>query len=239
MLTRHSGTRANGPGIAAILWDNDGVLSDTEVLFFAANRNILAREGIALTHAQYVAWYLEDYRGAWHFLRARGYSELRIGQLRIARDEEYMHLLAAAPRLCFPGVETLLAKLAPKVVMGIVTASIGTHLALVHRHNRVLDHFDHIFAKTEGQRPKPHPDTYLHALDKMGLSADVCIAVEDTPRGLAAARAAGLRCIVLRSELLSGYVFEGAYRVVASHNELGVVLDTLLEQQQLAPSRYL
>jgi beta-phosphoglucomutase-like phosphatase (HAD superfamily) len=45
--------------LKAILWDNDGVLSDTERLFFEANRQVLAQHGIVLAHADYVACYLE------------------------------------------------------------------------------------------------------------------------------------------------------------------------------------
>lgn len=215
--------------IKAILWDNDGVLCDTERLFFEANRRVLAPHGLALTHAQYVAWYLEDNHGAWHVLRGRGYDEAGIAQVRAERDDCYAQLLAAAPPLCFDGVEAMLGRLAQRVSMSIVTASFAEHIALAHRAGKALEHIDHIIARTEGQRPKPHPDAYLHAMDKLCLHPDQCIAVEDSPRGLAAARAAGLRCIVLRSELLAGYPFTGACRVVDSHRELENELGALLE----------
>ncbi|WP_332847707.1 HAD family hydrolase [Massilia sp. S19_KUP03_FR1] len=214
--------------IKAILWDNDGVLCDTERLFFEANCRVLAPHGVALTREQYVAWYLEDNRGAWHVLRGRGYGEVQIAEVRTARDNCYAHLLSDAGQLCFAGVEAMLSRLAQRVAMSIVTASFAEHVALAHRAGEALNHIGHIFARTDGLRPKPHPDAYLHALHKLGLHADECIAVEDTPRGLAAASAAGLRCIVLRSDLLEGYRFRGAYRVVDSHLQLESELDALL-----------
>jgi HAD superfamily hydrolase (TIGR01509 family) len=214
--------------IKAILWDNDGVLCDTERLFFEANRRVLEPHGIALTREQYVAWYLEDNRGAWHVLRGRGYDEVQIAQVRTARDDCYSHLLSNAGQLCFAGVEPMLSRLAQRVSMSIVTASFAEHVALAHRAGNALDHIDRIVARTDGLRPKPHPDAYLHALDKLGLHAGECVAVEDSPRGLAAARAAGLRCIVLRSDLLDAYWFSGAYRVVDSHRQLESELDALL-----------
>jgi HAD superfamily hydrolase (TIGR01509 family) len=219
--------------IKAILWDNDGVLCDTERLFFEANRRVLASHGLDLTHAQYVAWYLEQNHGAWHVLRARGYDDARIAEVRTARDDCYAQLLSDAPGLCFDGVDTMLARLAPRVSMCIVTASFAEHVELAHRAGKALDHIDHIVARTDGQRPKPHPDAYLHALDKLGLRAQDCIAVEDSPRGLAAARAAGLRCIVLRSALLAGYPFDGAWRVVDSHRELEAEIDPLIPSEPL------
>lgn len=218
--------------IKAILWDNDGVLCDTERLFFEANRRVLAPHGVALTREQYVAWYLEDNRGAWHVLRGRGYGEARIAQVRTARDNCYAHLLSHAGQLCFAGVEAMLSRLAQRVSMSIVTASFAEHVALAHRAGNTLDHIRHIIARTDGLRPKPHPDAYLHALDKLGLHASECVAVEDSPRGLAAAGAAGVRCIVLRSGLLDGYRFSGAYRIVDSHRQLESELDALLEPTQ-------
>lgn len=215
--------------IKAILWDNDGVLCDTERLFFEANRRVLAPHGVTLTREQYVAWYLEDNHGAWHVLRGRGYDEARIAQVRMARDDCYARLLSASPPLCFDGVEPMLARLARRVSMSIVTASFAEHIALAHRAGNTLHYIDHIIARQDGLRPKPHPDAYLHALDKLRLPPGQCIAVEDSPRGLAAARAAGLRCIVVRSELLAGYAFTGAYRVVDSRRELENELFSLLE----------
>lgn len=214
--------------IKAILWDNDGVLCDTERLFFEANRRVLNFHGVALTREQYVAWYLEDNRGAWHVLRGRGYHEVQIAQVRTARDNCYARLLSEAGQLCFAGVGPMLSRLAQRVSMSIVTASFAEHVALAHRAGNALDHIDHIIARTDGLRPKPHPDAYVHALDKLGFHACDCIAVEDSPRGLAAARAAGLRCIILRSDLLDGYKFSGAYRVVDSHRQLESELNALL-----------
>lgn len=210
--------------LKAILWDNDGVLSDTERLFFDANREVLAGHGIDLTREDYVAWYLEDSRGAWHLLPAAA-----VADARRARDARYARLLReASGPLCFPGVEAMLARLAPRVGMSIVTASFAEHIALTHRRGGVLRHIGSVFARTEGIRPKPHPDPYLHALRGLGLAAADCIAVEDSPRGLAAARAAGLRCIALRSALLPDYAFDGAWRVVDSHAALERELDELL-----------
>lgn len=210
--------------LKAILWDNDGVLSDTERLFFDANRDVLAGYGIDLRHADYVAWYLEDARGAWHLL-----PPADVPAARRARDARYAQLLeqATAP-LCFPGVEAMLARLAPRVDMSIVTASFAEHIALAHRHGGVLRHIGKVFAREEGVRPKPHPDPYLTALRRLGRDASECIAVEDSPRGVAAATGAGLRCIALRSALLKDYPFSGAWRVVDSHDALERELDDLL-----------
>ncbi|WP_367576099.1 HAD-IA family hydrolase [Noviherbaspirillum album] len=57
--------------------------------------------------------------------------------------------------------------------------------------------------REDTKRSKPAPDCYLKALEKMELDSAPCIVIEDSPRGLAAAIAAGLQCIIIRSDLLS------------------------------------
>jgi beta-phosphoglucomutase-like phosphatase (HAD superfamily) len=59
----------------------------------------------------------------------------------------------------------------------------------------VLDYIDFAVVREDYQLTKPAPDSYLAALERAGLAATDCIAVEDSPRGIAAARAAGLDCI--------------------------------------------
>jgi len=66
-------------------------------------------------------------------------------------------------------------------------------------------------------------------LAKMGLPASSCLVIEDSPRGLQAARAAGIPCIVLRNKMMFDFPFEGAHRVVDSVAELRHEINTLLE----------
>lgn len=68
--------------IKGILWDNDGVLVDTKRLFFKVNREVFANEGITLSVDDFVSWFLEGNRGAWHLLHAKGYSLEQIDYLQ-------------------------------------------------------------------------------------------------------------------------------------------------------------
>ena len=73
-------------GVSAILFDNDGVLVDTEGFYFQANREALARFGLVLDREAYVELFLHDSRGAWDLLRARGVGEpaIRDGARQLA-----------------------------------------------------------------------------------------------------------------------------------------------------------
>jgi len=75
---------------------------------------------------------------------------------------------------------------------------------------------------------KPSPEPYLLALQRLGLPAGECVVVEDSPRGLRAALAAGLRCIALRTVLTRHYDFPGAHRVVDDMAQLRAEIEALL-----------
>jgi beta-phosphoglucomutase-like phosphatase (HAD superfamily) len=78
----------------AILFDNDGVLVDTESLYFRANRDVLATVGVDLDEATYIELYLRQGVGAFHLAAARGLSPEQILALREARNRRYTDLVA-------------------------------------------------------------------------------------------------------------------------------------------------
>jgi beta-phosphoglucomutase-like phosphatase (HAD superfamily) len=214
--------------IKGILWDNDGVLVDTERLFYAANRALFLRHGFALGHGEFFDWFLNDNCGAWHWLAARGCTAAQIDGYRDERNRIYSALLTAGGELTIDGMPRLLARCAGRVPMGIVTSSARDHFELIHGRCDLLRHFQFVVSNEHYARSKPDPEPYLLGLQKLGLPAAECLVIEDSPRGLQAARAAGMRCIVSRSALTAKHPFDGAYRIVDSVGQLGYEIEALL-----------
>src|SRR6202035_4781810 len=75
--------------IKAIFWDNDGVLVETEHLYFEATQQVLRSVGIDLTEEQYIELFLVQGRGAWHLAEERGIAPSDIERLRHERNEVY------------------------------------------------------------------------------------------------------------------------------------------------------
>src|SRR5712671_990958 len=121
----------------AIFWDNDGVLVETEHLYFQATQYVLASVGIPLTQQDYVELFLVQGRGAWHVAMERGIGPSDIERLRNERNALYGDLLAQAPRLT-AGITEVLDALQGKYVMGVVTSSRKDHFDLMHRTTGLL-----------------------------------------------------------------------------------------------------
>ncbi len=207
----------------ALLWDNDGVLVDTESLYFAANRRVLARLGVELTEELYFELFLARSSGAWHLAAERGCTEREIAALRRERDAIYAGLLETEP-LAIDGVIGVLRDLRPHFLMGIVTSSRRDHFEAIHRRTGFREYFDFALTIEDYARSKPAPDPYLAAIARAGVPAPECLAIEDAPRGLAAARAAGLDCWVVPTALSRRADFSEAARVVTGVREVAAGL---------------
>jgi HAD superfamily hydrolase (TIGR01509 family) len=213
--------------LQAILWDNDGVLVDTERLFYEANRDLFAPHGVALSEQHFFDWYLADNCGAWHLMSPAPAPE-QIEAWRAERDRRYALRLASEEIPAVDGVAAVLAALAPRLRMGVVTSTNREHFGIVHGRLDLQRHFEFVLTHECYVHSKPSPEPYLLGLERLGLDAADCLVVEDSPRGLRAAIAAGIRCIVLRHPLTRHYDFPGAWRVVDDMAGLQAEIDALL-----------
>jgi HAD superfamily hydrolase (TIGR01509 family) len=168
--------------VEAVLFDNDGVLVDTEGLYFRANREVLAAHGVALDEAAYVELFLREARGAWHLLRERGLGEAAIAAARAARDRRYGELLDGED-VVVPGAAAAVAALAARYRLAIVTSSEPDSFARIHRRLGLIAHFELALTREQYDRCKPDPEPYLTALRRLRLSPDRCLVIEDSERG--------------------------------------------------------
>jgi HAD superfamily hydrolase (TIGR01509 family) len=86
----------------------------------------------------------------------------------------------------------------------------------------VLDRFHAIATRDDVERRKPEPDLYRRVLDLLGVSPDTTIAIEDSPNGVTAAKAAGLFCVAVPNDLTRNMGLHHADLLVDSLRELSL-----------------
>jgi HAD superfamily hydrolase (TIGR01509 family) len=209
-----------------LLFDNDGVLVDSERLYFQANRDILAEYGVRLEHADFVHRSLTLGVGVFDLLP--GLDAAAEAHVRERRNRHYDRLLASDPDLVLPGVPQVLDQLAAHP-MAIVTSSRKDHFATIHRHTGLVERFAFVLAQGDYRRSKPCPDPYLAAVERFGVRPEDCLVIEDSPRGLASAGAAGIPCVVVRSPFTQHLAFAGAVAVIDRIDALPAVIASLVE----------
>ncbi len=196
-----------------VLWDNDGVLVDTEGRYFQATRTVLGTVGIELSVEQFRAISLRQGESAFLLAEERGIEAERIAGLRAERDRIYAKSLEAGCCV-IDRVEEVLQSLHRKVRMAVVTTSRREPFEIVHAHSDLLGYFDFVLTREDYEQSKPHPEPYLTAMRRYGARSDQCVVVEDSERGLAAATAAGVDCIVVLNEWTRDATFDDALAVV-------------------------
>jgi HAD superfamily hydrolase (TIGR01509 family) len=209
--------------IRAILWDNDGVLVDTERLYYQATREVMASVGVELTEAMYVQLFLVEGRGAFHLAEEKGLAPAEVAALRERRNRQYKELLERQSRP-IAGVGEALRALRPHFRMAVVTSSHADHFAAAHQRTGLLPLFEFALTRECYGRSKPDPEPYLRAVERLGLSKGECLAVEDSERGLRAAKAAGIACWVIPHGLSRHGSFGGADRVFGDIAEVARAL---------------
>ncbi len=210
--------------VEAILWDNDGVLVDTERLYYRATKEILNDAGIEFTPQMFIEISLTRAKGLWHLAEEKGIPQDEIERLRDRRNDLYGTLLQEE-EVVVDGVRETLERLHGRYAMGVVTSSRRDHFEIIHSRTGLLDYFDFVLTGGDCPRLKPYPDPYLKAAELSGKPKENCLVIEDTPRGLAAALNAEMRCWIVPTELTRDCNFAGADRIL---NRVTDVADRLV-----------
>ncbi|WP_343308406.1 HAD family phosphatase [Streptomyces sp. SID5770] len=180
--------------LAAVLFDMDGTLVDTETLWWDATEEVAARLGHRLTAAdapEVVGRAVED--TAAHLVRTTGTSGTA-GVASALTTAFRRRVDAGAPLR--PGAGRLLAELERAAVpFALVSASPRSVVDAVTGGALARVPFAFTLSADDTARTKPHPDPYRTAARRLGVPVEACVAVEDSPDGTASADAAG--CVVL------------------------------------------
>ena len=179
---------------AAVLWDMDGTIIDTEPFWMDAETELITSFG--------GTWSFDEAiqlagQGLWHsarVLQSRGVdlTEMEIIDSLTATVAQRVKSGGLPWR---PGARELLLELrATDVRTALVTMSIGS---LAHQVVDAIgfDAFDQVVAGDDVEHSKPHPAPYLLATKLLGVAPSDCVAIEDSPPGVASASAAGATAI--------------------------------------------
>ena len=187
--------------IAAVVLDFDGLILDTETPVFEAWRAAFRGLGQELS--------LDDWQ---HSLGTNGGFDpmarlLDLTGGAVDREAVLREVQEANRRACdaqplLPGVETLLAE-AQGLGLGRAVASSSSRawvLGWLARHG-IGERFQVVCGRDDVARVKPAPDLFLLAAERLGIAPAACLVFEDSPNGMRAARAAGMRCVAVPNAL--------------------------------------
>lgn len=204
-----------------IIFDNDGVLVDSEYLSCYA-LNVLFENifGVDIGRDYSKVLGTSDEYAIKYYLKKHGINKFDLENLKIEKGKIYFEI-AKDKLKTFPHLERLLLKL--KDIMILAVASSGSHEKIKFSLDQIKfkNYFDYIFSTDDVSKGKPNPDLFLHTAKVMKLKVGECVVIEDSINGIKAAKSANMDVIGFTSsfseEELKG---AGADIVISSFEEL-------------------
>ena len=179
--------------IACILSDCDGVIVDSEVVAEAVMVEVL-QEAFGVPD---LALYMHDMIG-YRVIDIIRIIEDRVGQpqsdARRAALQRSIDGRVAEASLAMPGTLETYRALGLPIAVVSNSAFARVHRS-VERAGMLALVGTHVYSAEDVGRPKPAPDAYLHAARQLGFAPEACLVIEDSPTGVRAGRAAGMRVL--------------------------------------------
>lgn len=185
---------------AAILFDHDGTLVDTEPVWAAAKVALTAEFGGTWTEQDTLDCLGLSMQFTLDRLRERGVNlpDEEINDRLVAKVRE---TLAQQPVEFLPGIERFLSEVRDAQIPAAIVTNATTSVARRTANAAPEGTFSVVIGNDETTHPKPDPQPYLLAAERLGVDPIQCVALEDSPSGVRSATAAGMRVIVVPGEL--------------------------------------
>ena len=213
----------NATPVRALLFDFDGTMLETESSSFGSWRQLLSEHGYDLT-PQTWSGAVGTIDGVDPVALLEEHLGEPVDRGALARRQAALHREMLAEERLRPGIQRIVDEArARDVRMAIVTSAgrrwVGEHLARLG----LASDWEHIVAADgDPARAKPAPLLYHEALALLGVTADEALAIEDSPHGVRAAKAAGLTCVAFTNPITETMDFDAADAVVADIDGLGL-----------------
>jgi HAD superfamily hydrolase (TIGR01509 family) len=179
--------------IRAVIFDLDGVLADSEPWWNQIDAKLLAGYGVNYRGEYHRNVLGLSYQLAVEFYKNAFHISASVEELMRRRGEIATEFFANRIDL-FPSAETTLKELRQlKLRLAVATSSVSASARPFLDRTGIRSLFEVIITGDEVQRGKPHPDIYLCTAEKLDVPAAVCLVIEDSLPGVAAAKAANMR----------------------------------------------
>jgi HAD superfamily hydrolase (TIGR01509 family) len=177
----------------AVIFDLDGVLADSEPWWNQIDAKLLAEHEVSYRGEYHRNVLGVSYRVAVEFYKNAFHISTSVEELMRRRGEIATDFFANRVGL-FPSAKTTLEQLREmKLHLAVATSSVSASARPFLDRTGIRSLFSVVVTGDEVQQGKPHPDIYLRAAKKLGISPEACLVIEDSLAGIAAGKAANMR----------------------------------------------
>lgn len=188
-------------GLKAVFLDFSGVIFNDEAINQALIADILLKENLRADDDEYAVYCRgrSDRAGLKDILANRGriLSDEYLNQLLENKTKAYREQIDSLEELSIsPHLPEFFRQLKEQnIVVGLVTGTPKSEVEYILQKVELLEYIDIIVAGDDLEQSKPEPDPYLLAVEKLNLNPSECLAIEDNPVGIEAAKRAKIQVV--------------------------------------------
>jgi HAD superfamily hydrolase (TIGR01509 family) len=215
----------------------DGVIVDSEPLWSAAEKRLLARRNLCYSPSLKNAMMGRDAKGAVGYLIEHYGLAESVGELIEERNQLIAEFFKKQLQAVPGALELVRSVRAEGIKTGLVSSSPRPLVKIALEKLGVTGLFDLILSGDQVVNGKPAPDIYLAAAENLEVKPEFCLVIEDAPHGVAAAKGAGMCCLAI-STSVSMPALALADKVVDGFEELDLqLLQNLVKHQSQRSQR--
>ena len=202
----------------AVVFDFNGTISDDEPLLAELCAVIFAEIGIEVSRELYFGEYAgySDPEIVERVLQSHDRHDRALAERLLARRTALYLERAASGETVHASAASCVREIAARVPVAVASGAARTEVEAVLVGSGLRDLFDVIVAAEDVERGKPDPLAYTTALGRLGIPADGTLAFEDTHLGVAAAVAAGMRCVAVGDTVSADRLMAAGAEVVVA-----------------------
>lgn len=204
---------------AAVIFDMDGVLTDSEPFYLEAVNATLAAHGVRLAEEDHAAIMGSSIDYTWDYLIRRFDLAGPKGALKAPYDRKVVEILSQKVEPA-AGLHALLEQFQQRgLKLAVATSSQLNWAETILGKLRIAEYFPVVVTTQMVEHPKPAPDLYALACKRLAVAPGEAIAIEDSPRGVQAATTAGITTVAVRTPSTMGLDVGRAQHVINSLSE--------------------
>lgn len=199
--------------IKAVIFDFDGLIVDTESVWYESFHDVMQRYGVNFTIQEYKEYLGTDGTRLFEAMCSRANHQLTVDVLLKEARKSYCGIMEDMDLR--EGVyEYLIDAKKMGLKIGLASGSEETAIVPYLKRYKIYDFFEVIKTKNDVKRIKPDPELYRKAIADLGITKEEVFSFEDSVHGLTAAVAAGVKCVVVPNPMIKDFHFENyAYKI--------------------------
>lgn len=202
----------------AVVFDMDGVLIDSEPLHFKGSQKVLKKLGNELTWDVYKKCIGTTMKKSMQIYIKEFHLGISVDELMKLCDKAFIEEIKQNC-IAKEGVYQLLQRLVGRITIALASSANRSQIDVILKSLKIKQYFSIIISGDQFEESKPDPRIYVETAKNLQVSPRDCLVIEDSEAGLHAAKDAGMKCVIVKTDYTKDIDMSRADHIILSLND--------------------